>query len=191
MAEYWGETARTAFERGEEHLEGLRNKYEKNSLWKHSVLYHEGTLTREDLVMKVVERHKSPLSRQIHEGVELEMNSAGIILNSKSEWNHSKIPRIRIEVGEETEEDNSSGWSRSTELGGKERKRPHLKVKAPEKREGDGIISRNEGGGKRPRTENEFSRNTLDCKQLKAICYYLIQNFQNKLQGRQSKLLNH
>ena len=106
MAEYWGETARTAFERGEEHLEGLRNKYEKNSLWKHSVLYHEGTLDKGDLVMKVVERHKSPLSRQIHEGVELEMNSAGIILNSKAEWNHSKISRIRIKVGEETEEDN-------------------------------------------------------------------------------------
>ena len=50
------------------------------------------------------------------------MNTAEIILNSKAEWNHSKIPRIRIEVGEETEEDASSGMSRSTEMGGEREK---------------------------------------------------------------------
>ena len=85
LAQYWGETARTSYERGEEHLEGLESKNEKNSLWKHSLLYHEGELGREDLVMKVVEKHQSPMARQIHEGVELETSKAEIIMNSKSE----------------------------------------------------------------------------------------------------------
>ena len=41
MAVYLGETARTGYERGIEHLAGLDSKYEKNALWKHSILYHE------------------------------------------------------------------------------------------------------------------------------------------------------
>ena len=49
--------------------------------------------------------NKSPLNRQFHEGVELECNTADIVMNSKTEWNNSKMPRIVIEVGEELEED--------------------------------------------------------------------------------------
>ena len=63
--------------------------------------------------MEVVERHRSPMSRQIHEGVELEACKAQIVMNSKSEWNHSKIPRIVIEVGEDMEQDNTNGMSRT------------------------------------------------------------------------------
>ena len=137
MAEYWGETARTAFERGEEHLVGMESRQEKNSLWKHSYLHHQGELVREDLQMNIIEKHKSPLNRQIHEGVELELNRADIVLNSKSEWNHSKIPRITIEVGEEIEEDLQSGMARATDVGvgGLGRKRKFITVKAAGKRE--------------------------------------------------------
>ena len=69
VAEYWGETARTVYERGEEHVEGLESKWEKNSLWKHSLIYHGGELVRRDFEMRVIEGHKSPLNRQIHEGL--------------------------------------------------------------------------------------------------------------------------
>ena len=133
-AEYWGETARTGFERGEEHLAGLESQYEKNSLWKHSLLHHNGTLGLEDLRMEIVESHRSPLNRQVHEGVELDTNRADLILNSKSEWNHCRIPRIMIEVGDEVEEDSTNGMARSTELGGKERGRRGMKIKLQEKR---------------------------------------------------------
>ena len=122
-AEYWEETFRTGYERGEEHVAGLESKYEKNPLCKHSFLHHRGELERGDMKMIIVESHRSALNRQIHEGVELEMNKADIILNSKSEWNNSGIPRIVIEVGDEVEEDDNSGMIRSTELGGKERRR--------------------------------------------------------------------
>ena len=52
-AEYWGETSRTGYERGEEHLSGLESKYEKNSLWKHSSIHHEGTLGQENFRMEI------------------------------------------------------------------------------------------------------------------------------------------
>ena len=66
-AEYWGESARTGFERGEEHQAGLESRYEKNSLWKHSWIHHEGKLERDNFKMDIVESHRSPLNRQIHE----------------------------------------------------------------------------------------------------------------------------
>ena len=84
--------------------------------------------------MDIIETHRSPLNRQVHEGVELDTNGADVILNSKSEWNHCRIPRIVIEVGDEVEEDESCGMVRSTELGGKERGRIRMRIKPQEKR---------------------------------------------------------
>ena len=113
LAEYWGETARTAFERGEEHVEGMQRREEKNSLWKHSEIYHGGELRKEDLELKVIESHRTPLTRQVHEGIEIETNGAGIIMNSKAEWNQSRLPRIIIETGDRQIEDEESGLSQN------------------------------------------------------------------------------
>ena len=55
--------------------------------------------------------NKSPLERQVHEGVQLELHKADLILNSKAEWNHDRIPRIIIETGGELVEDKESGMS--------------------------------------------------------------------------------
>ena len=59
--------------------------------------------------MKLEKSFRKPLSRQIREGVELEMSKASIVMNSKAEWNHSKIPRIVIETGEKITGDKESG----------------------------------------------------------------------------------
>ena len=56
---------------------------------------------------------RKPLQRQIREGVELEMSDAKHILNSKAEWNHSRIPRIVIETGEELAGDKENGLERA------------------------------------------------------------------------------
>ena len=66
--------------------------------------------------MRVEKSFRKPLTRQIREGVEIEMSQA-TLLNSKSEWNNSKIPRIVIEEGERQVEDIES------ELGGESRER--------------------------------------------------------------------
>ena len=110
-------------------LGGLKNKNEKNSLWKHSFNHHEGKLKREDLEMKVVETHRSPLSRQIHEGVAIETNKADIVMNSKSEWNQARLPRIIIESGEEVIEDKESGLNRNREEGAAYRSKHKLHIK--------------------------------------------------------------
>ena len=90
----------------------MKGKVEANSLWKHSVIHHEGELAEEDLEMGVVEQHRSPLTRQVHEGVALETNGADIILNSKAEWNSSGMPRIIIEHREVQEEDKECGMTK-------------------------------------------------------------------------------
>ena len=100
-------------------MEGLENKNEENSLWKHSEIYHQGELGRDDFKMVVIERHRTPLTRQVQEGVELEVNKADLILNSKSEWNHSRIPRIVIEMGEEIEENTESGMNKGRKKWGR------------------------------------------------------------------------
>ena len=102
-AEYTGETSRTAYLRGREHWEGLESQKEKNALWKHCVEKHGGT--KVNFSMKVLRSHKTPLSRQVHESVEIDSSKADIVMNSKGEWNGSRIPRIIIEVGEELQED--------------------------------------------------------------------------------------
>ena len=155
-AEYWGETARTGYERGGEHLAGLRGRYEKNGLWKHSEIFQGRKLEGIDFKMEIKNSYRSPLMRQIHEGVALEINGAKIIMNSKSEWNHSRIPRIVVEIGDEVEEDIMSGMSRSTELGGRERGGKNIKVKVAEKRRGEvGAQVQGEGGTKRRKLENQ------------------------------------
>ena len=52
------------------------------------------------------------------EGVELASNGLDIVMNSKSEWNSCRIPRVMIEV----EEDSEDGMICNTEMGGRERK---------------------------------------------------------------------
>ena len=89
---YVGESSRTAFLRGGEHLDDLRKKNIKSPLWKHCLEEHGEKLV--EFSMKIVRSHKTPLTRQIHESVEIEHSSAKILLNSKSEYNGSRIPRI-------------------------------------------------------------------------------------------------
>ena len=97
-SEYWGETGRNCFLRGGEHIEGLKNKEEDNALWKHTWDVHDGEGNSDTFEMKLEKTFKKPLERQIREGVELEMCTADIVMNSKAEWNGSRIPQIIIEV---------------------------------------------------------------------------------------------
>ena len=111
-AEYTGESSRTPYLRGREHLEGLARKCEKNPLWKHCAQFHEGRKAK--FRMKVLRSHRAPLSRQIQEGVEIENSTAKIIMNSKGEWNGSRIPRVVIEVGEKLHEEENDDNKRES-----------------------------------------------------------------------------
>ena len=107
--------------------------------------------------MKLERSFKKPLERQVREGVELEMCTADIVMNSKAEWNGSRIPRIIIEEREKQTGDKNSGMSRTT---GENRKRS-LKVREAKK-------GRMETGGEkgekrlRKETESEVDQNRGD-----------------------------
>ena len=112
-AEYTGETSRTGYMRGREHWEGLLEEKEDNPLWKHCVEHHDNI--KINFKMKIVCGHKSPLSRQIHESVAIENCTAKVVMNSKGEWNGSRIPRIRIEVGENIRDEDEEGKDKTCE----------------------------------------------------------------------------
>ena len=96
-AHYFGETARTGFLRGQEHLSGQQKELEENPLSKHDKIHHGGAHNKYS--MKVIRTHKKPLGMQIHESTEIQHSTADILLNSKGEFNGPRIPRITIEVG--------------------------------------------------------------------------------------------
>ena len=60
---------------------------------------HEVNLREEDVLVKVEEHSRTTLSRQVGEGVRIEEEEPGALLNSKSEFGHNRVPRIRIEMG--------------------------------------------------------------------------------------------
>ena len=102
LACYWGEASRSGFLRGLDHQSLLKSKDDSSPLWKHSVEHHNA---REDVVysMKVERSHESPLNRQVDESTAIERSKAQIPMNSRSEWNSQRIPRIVVQVQGENE----------------------------------------------------------------------------------------
>ena len=50
--------------------------------------------------MKVLSKHKTAMERQITKLVRIETEKVDILLNSKDEWNGSKILRVVLEIGD-------------------------------------------------------------------------------------------
>ena len=61
---YYGETARTPYLRGREHLKGQQKEMEDNPMWKHDWAHHDGH--KGSYSMNVLGSHKTPMKRQIH-----------------------------------------------------------------------------------------------------------------------------
>ena len=141
--EYWGETGRDCFSRGGEHVKGCREQNEDNPMWKHIVDSHESIGGEELFSMRMEAGFRKPLARQIREGVEIE-SCKGELMNSKSEWYNSKIPRIIIETGEKLTEDKESGLGNKSEkekrMNKRERGNYHLQVRNPKRREVEEVI---------------------------------------------------
>ena len=94
-----GETGRSVYERMLDHWDDWGKKKEGSSLWKHSVNEHGGLLDDDKFHVKVLRRPRTALERQVLEGVLIEEEKLEELLNSKSEWGHNRVPRIRVEVG--------------------------------------------------------------------------------------------
>ena len=101
---YIGESARTSYERGREHLEDYQNEKEDSHMHKHFVLDHPQDKEMPRFTMKVMKAHHSALSRQIHEAVLIQLNEDKV-LNSKGQYNRCQLPRLTVRMGERVIED--------------------------------------------------------------------------------------
>ena len=96
---YYGESARTSYERGKEHMKDYLDQSEESHMMKHHVTEHPEIQEPVDFSMKVIKAHRTPFTRQIHEAVLIQMNEKNGILNSKSEFNRCQLPRLSIMMG--------------------------------------------------------------------------------------------
>ena len=103
---YIGESSRSVYERGTEHVKDLQYKRMKSHMLKHCVLKHQNMEPNSvKFRIKVLSNHKSAFERQIREAVLIHRFSGPLLMNSKSEYNRCIIPRISIKMGGKHEED--------------------------------------------------------------------------------------
>ena len=98
--QYYGESARTCFDRGVEHLTAL----EKMNLESPLVEHHFQDHPQEDpkFEMKAKSFHDKPLHRQCEEAHLIEAYTGDKIMNRKGEWGHNLPPKLSIEGEGET-----------------------------------------------------------------------------------------
>ena len=92
---YQGETAYSAYTRGQEHLKKLNNKDPKSALYNHCQTEHQGNLVqfRMDITGTY---HRDSTLRQISEGVAIQKTCPQRLMNTRSEWNSSLIPQCVV-----------------------------------------------------------------------------------------------
>ena len=83
---YYGESSRTGFERGLEHVADIRSKDKESHIRRHLEEEHGGleNSRENNFSMKILRRHQSSFCRQIHEAVVISRNQNKNILNSKN-----------------------------------------------------------------------------------------------------------
>ena len=91
-ATYVGESARSARERMNEHVEDAHNTKVESHMRKHWANIHGG----QEKVFKfeILGFFNSPLERQVAEAVRIARTGGEKILNSRGEYNRCKLPRI-------------------------------------------------------------------------------------------------
>ena len=90
---YKGESAYNGYTRGGEHLERLRNRDIVNSpLWRHCVEQHGGEM--QTFLMSITGTFKNDtMLRQVTEAVQINGMDANERMNTRAEWNMTRIPR--------------------------------------------------------------------------------------------------
>ena len=110
---YIGESSRSTYERGSEHLRDARDFNTTSHILKHIIEMHPKSRP-EDIKfdMRVIKTHQSAFERQIYESVAIQnMRVKHHMLNSRSEFNRCALPRLGTQLGDrefkkKKEEDN-------------------------------------------------------------------------------------
>ena len=95
---YYGETSKSCYTRGKQHIECLNNPTtasgKANAFVKHRELYHRDEEDSVSYRVDVVKRFRKPLERQVWEGVEIHASNAGIPMNSKLDHYQPAVGRM-------------------------------------------------------------------------------------------------
>ena len=101
---YIGETWRTGYERGREHMEDLQQIREGSHMLKHILEDHPGKKMKEiKFGIRIKQTFRSALERQVSEAVSIHQaqRDGYKLMNSKSEYSRCIVPRIKIENNKE------------------------------------------------------------------------------------------
>ena len=82
---------------------------EDNHMTKHALEHHAEEDEKPQFKMTIMKSYKKAIERQIAEAVNIEMTEADIIMNSRSEWNGSRLPRVIIGVGNKNNDGDYKG----------------------------------------------------------------------------------
>jgi hypothetical protein len=91
---YHGESSKSGYERGLQHVEGLRKEKDDNVMWKHSAIHHGGTHAK--FTMTITGRFAKCLERQEDEGTRVRESGADILMNSQTQWHQPPIKRVVV-----------------------------------------------------------------------------------------------
>jgi hypothetical protein len=92
---YVGESSRSLHERAKEHEADKRKRSEDSHQVKHWLCDHPELLEPPKFKFSMIKSFQDPLSRQLSEAVRIELRGENI-LNSRSEFNRCRVPRLRI-----------------------------------------------------------------------------------------------
>ena len=100
-AKYIGETSRSGYDRGYEHLDKLASLSSSSHMLKHMVDKHDGEdFSKIQWGMFIIKYLRTAFIRQIEEAVLIAKESKhNELLNSRSEWNQASLPRLTTRVG--------------------------------------------------------------------------------------------
>ena len=101
---YIGESNRSAFERGKEHVNDIGGCKTSSHMLRHLLMVHEEEEENWNEIrfgMKILKSTRSAFNRQIAESVMIQQKRKGnIIMNAKAEYNRCALPRLAAKLGE-------------------------------------------------------------------------------------------
>jgi hypothetical protein len=100
-ATYEGETSRTAYQRGMEHLNDIEKRAEDSPLWKHSSIHRVSSPAQ--FQMEVTGLHRSAMERLSEEIVRIKTSNSKILMNSKNDWAQPALVRVVAVTGNNQE----------------------------------------------------------------------------------------
>ena len=101
LHKYIGESSRSAFERGFEHINDIKQLKPSSHMLRHVLDQHEGeSITSIEFGMETVRFTRTSFERQILESVTIQQNTDHFLLNSRSEYNRCSLPRLSTKLGD-------------------------------------------------------------------------------------------